>query len=94
MHDGPEQEARDKIFLSQLGSEIQGAFPSRWTCPVIQPWIYGYDAREEVEAAIRAQPFPDISEHTSTTSKPSTTKPKLPSFIERILNFFKLVTRN
>lgn len=94
MPDGPEQEARDKIFLSQLGREIEGAFPSRWTCPVIQPWIYGYDAFEEVEAAIRAQPFPDIKDRTQTASKPSTSKPKLPSFIERIVNFFKLVTRH
>lgn len=30
MPDGAEQEKRDKIFLSQLGKEIQGAFPSRW----------------------------------------------------------------
>lgn len=89
MHDGPEQEARDKLFLSQLGREIEGAFPSRWTCPVIQPWLYGYDARKEVEAAIRAQPFPDSNDHIQTTSKP-----KLPRFIERILNFFKLVTRH
>lgn len=31
MRDGPEQEARDEIFLSQLGKEIVGAFPSRWS---------------------------------------------------------------
>jgi hypothetical protein len=30
MQDGPEQEARDEIFTSQLGKEITGAFPSRW----------------------------------------------------------------
>ncbi|KAL7656113.1 hypothetical protein ACMYSQ_005233 [Aspergillus niger] len=30
MHDGPEQEKRDHIFLSQLGKELKGAFPSRW----------------------------------------------------------------
>ncbi|KAG8412660.1 hypothetical protein J3458_013101 [Metarhizium acridum] len=58
MPDGPEQEARDKIFLSQLGSELKGPFPSRWTCPTIQPWLFGYDASEEVEAAVRNHPFP------------------------------------
>jgi salicylate hydroxylase len=27
---GPEQEARDELFLRQLGKEIVGEFPSRW----------------------------------------------------------------
>jgi salicylate hydroxylase len=30
MPNGEEQEKRDEIFLSQLGKEIKGAFPSRW----------------------------------------------------------------
>jgi hypothetical protein len=30
MNDGPEQVARDKLFLRQLGKEISGTFPSRW----------------------------------------------------------------
>lgn len=30
MPNGPEQEKRDEVFLSQLGKEIKGAFPSRW----------------------------------------------------------------
>lgn len=30
MEDGEEQKKRDEIFLSQLGKEIKGAFPSRW----------------------------------------------------------------
>jgi salicylate hydroxylase len=30
MENGPEQEKRDQVFLSQLGKEIKGAFPSRW----------------------------------------------------------------
>ncbi|KAJ9131778.1 FAD binding domain-containing protein [Pleurostoma richardsiae] len=55
--DGPDQEARDKIFLSQLGKELQGPFPSRWTCPVVQPWLYGYDAYDEVEKALRTEPI-------------------------------------
>ncbi|KAE8150824.1 FAD binding domain protein [Aspergillus avenaceus] len=56
MCDGPEQERRDHIFLSQLGKEIKGAFPSRWTCPEVQPWLYGYDALKEVEKAVRLHP--------------------------------------
>ncbi|KAJ5927200.1 hypothetical protein N7516_008973 [Penicillium verrucosum] len=58
MADGPEQEARDKIFLSQLGkSKIQGSFPSKWTCPQVQPWLYGYDAFKVVENAVLEYPF-------------------------------------
>ncbi|KAL0934859.1 FAD binding domain-containing protein [Colletotrichum truncatum] len=57
MHDGPEQEARDQIFLSQLGKELKGPFPSRWTCPEVQPWLYGYDAYKEVEEATKNDPF-------------------------------------
>jgi salicylate hydroxylase len=30
MEDGEDQKNRDEIFLSQLGKEIKGAFPSRW----------------------------------------------------------------
>ncbi|KAE8381440.1 hypothetical protein BDV26DRAFT_301536 [Aspergillus bertholletiae] len=56
MYNGPEQEKRDEIFLSQLGKEIQGAFPSRWTCPEVQPWLYGYDALQEVEKAVMRNP--------------------------------------
>ncbi|KAI9172761.1 FAD-dependent monooxygenase OpS4 [Paramyrothecium foliicola] len=56
MPDGPFQEERDRIFLSQLGKEITTAFPSRWTCPKIQPWLYGYDAWKEVEEAVREKP--------------------------------------
>ncbi|KAL6712700.1 hypothetical protein ACN47E_000577 [Coniothyrium glycines] len=55
MRDGPEQIQRDEIMLGQLGRELQGAFPSRWTCPEVQPWLYGYDAMKEVEAVVRAR---------------------------------------
>jgi salicylate hydroxylase len=61
MSNGPEQEARDKLFLSQLGKELKGPFPSRWTCPQVQPWLYGYDAYDEVEKAVEAEPFLDLS---------------------------------
>ncbi|KAF5863621.1 hypothetical protein ETB97_009715 [Aspergillus alliaceus] len=51
MYNGPEQERRDEIFLSQLGKDIKGAFPSRWC-----PWLYGYDALQEVEKAVVRNP--------------------------------------
>ncbi|KAI1272188.1 hypothetical protein F5Y07DRAFT_380438 [Xylaria sp. FL0933] len=57
MHNGPEQEARDELFLSQLGKEPKAPFPSRWTCPQVQPWLYGYDAYREVEEAVSKDPF-------------------------------------
>ncbi|KAL4806412.1 hypothetical protein BDV18DRAFT_139421 [Aspergillus unguis] len=52
MPDGPEQVKRDSIFLSQLGKEPLGAFPNRLTCPEVQPWLFGYDAVDEVEKAV------------------------------------------
>ncbi|TRX88277.1 hypothetical protein FHL15_010844 [Xylaria flabelliformis] len=57
MQNGPEQEARDALFLSLLGKELKEPFPSRWTCPHVQPWLYGYDAYQEVEEAIARDPF-------------------------------------
>jgi salicylate hydroxylase len=58
MADDPDQEARDKVFLSQLGkSPLQGPFPSKWTCPQVQPWLYGYDAFDIVEKAVLKDPF-------------------------------------
>ncbi len=57
MPNGPEQEARDELFLSQLGKELNPPFPSRWTCPQVQPWLYGYDAYREVEEAVSKDPF-------------------------------------
>ncbi|KAI5358455.1 putative FAD-binding domain, FAD/NAD(P)-binding domain superfamily [Septoria linicola] len=57
MIDGPEQEQRDELMLSQLGKDIDVKFPSRWQCPQVQPWLYGYDAKEEVENALKAHPL-------------------------------------
>ncbi|KAF2668887.1 FAD binding domain protein [Microthyrium microscopicum] len=58
--DGPEQEARDRQFKSKLGKDLgTDAFPSRWTCPQVQPWLYGYDAIKEVEDAVRKNPLFD-----------------------------------
>ncbi|KAL4870305.1 hypothetical protein BDV12DRAFT_166112 [Aspergillus spectabilis] len=73
--DGPEQEKRDEIFLAQLGrEEIQGAFPSRWTCPEVQPWLYGYDAVQEVQDAVTRNPevfghYAGVSTSTSIFSR-------------------------
>jgi salicylate hydroxylase len=53
MRDGPEQEERDRLMLSMLGKELSGPFSSRWTCPDVQPWLYGYDAEKEVEDACK-----------------------------------------
>ncbi|KAI5923891.1 FAD binding domain-containing protein [Camillea tinctor] len=69
MPDGPEQEARDRIFKLQLETgKIEGAFPSRWTCPQVQPWLYGYDAYKEVEEAVLESPFPDVDEAAATAN--------------------------
>ncbi|EUC30727.1 hypothetical protein COCCADRAFT_103141 [Bipolaris zeicola 26-R-13] len=55
LRDGPEQAIRDATMLRQLGKGPEGAFPSRWTCPEVQPWLYGYNATKEVAAAMRAR---------------------------------------
>ncbi|RFU25624.1 hypothetical protein B7463_g10704, partial [Scytalidium lignicola] len=57
LHDGKEQRARDELMLSMLGKELKPDFPSRWTCPRVQAWLYGYDAYKEVEEAYKANPF-------------------------------------
>lgn len=58
MEDGPEQEARDKIFDSQQGKEeAEVKFPSRWNCPEVQSWLYGYDAYQEVVKAVKQHPL-------------------------------------
>ncbi|RDW88554.1 hypothetical protein BP6252_00586 [Coleophoma cylindrospora] len=55
--DGEKQEARDKLMLGMLGGELKADFPSRWTCPRVQPWLYGYDAYKEAEEAFKKNPF-------------------------------------
>ncbi|KAK5164120.1 uncharacterized protein LTR77_010211 [Saxophila tyrrhenica] len=57
MRDGPKQQARDALMLSKLGGKIDCKFPSRWQCPEVQPWLYGYDAKAECEAALRKWPL-------------------------------------
>jgi salicylate hydroxylase len=56
MRDGPEQEARDRLMVGMLEKgELCGPFPSRWTCPDVQPWLYEYDAVKEVADAVAAK---------------------------------------
>lgn len=65
MLDGPEQQARDELMLSKLGKEIDCKFPSRWQCPEVQPWLYGYDAQKETAAALQESPFSRRSQTSS-----------------------------
>lgn len=55
MPNGAEQEARDELFRSRFEKEDETdePFPSRWTCPVVQRWLYGYDAVNEVDEAVK-----------------------------------------
>ncbi|KAI0124772.1 hypothetical protein BJ170DRAFT_726410 [Xylariales sp. AK1849] len=55
--DGPLQEQRDGIFNASLGKELPPNFPSRWSCPSVQPWLYGYDAIAVAHEAYRKEPF-------------------------------------
>ncbi|KAI1407234.1 FAD binding domain protein [Hypoxylon sp. FL1857] len=57
MPDGPEQEQRDAVFLEYLNKDPPPHFPSRWTCPSVQPWLWGYDAIVEADKAYEAHPF-------------------------------------
>jgi salicylate hydroxylase len=82
MLDGPEQEKRDEIFLSQLGKEeLKAPFPSRWTCPEVQPWLYGYDAYQEVYEALTREPFNTPSSTASHDTVVSST-----SWISRLFS--------
>jgi salicylate hydroxylase len=44
-------------MTSMLGGELKADFPSRWTCPRVQRWLYGYDAYTEVEEGFKSYPF-------------------------------------
>ncbi|KAI2469618.1 FAD binding domain protein [Annulohypoxylon bovei var. microspora] len=55
--DGPEQEQRDALLLEYLGKEAPPHFPSRWSCPTVQPWLWGYDAVVEADKAYETHPF-------------------------------------
>jgi salicylate hydroxylase len=84
MPDGPKQEARDEVFRKYRdGEKLDGPFPSRWTCPEVQPWLYGYNAFKEVEDAVRKSPFPDLNQ-----SKGSCTN-WTPPLIGRVTSWIK-----
>lgn len=55
--DGEEQRARDEVMLEALERGPSEPFPSRWTCPRVQRFLYGYDAYAEAEGAYRMDPF-------------------------------------
>ena len=56
--DGEEQVMRDEVMLQALRTGVvPGDFPSRWTCPRVQRFLYGYDAYAEAEALYQKCPF-------------------------------------
>lgn len=59
--DGERQAARDEIFRQAARGDWEpgtnDSFPSRWTCPRIQKFLYGYDAYAEAEALYQKNPF-------------------------------------
>ncbi|KAI1613940.1 salicylate hydroxylase [Exophiala viscosa] len=62
MPDGEAQELRDSLFASQFGKSISCKFPSRWTCPEVQPWLYGYDSYHEADEANKSHPLSSIGD--------------------------------
>ena len=57
LEDGPKQQARDELMTEMLLGEPRANFPSRWTCPKVQNWLYGYDAYDAVEQSFQTNPF-------------------------------------
>lgn len=55
MLDGEKQVLRDEALRVGPSWESHSSFPSRWNCPKVQPWLYGYDAIAEAERAVAAQ---------------------------------------
>ncbi|KAK1831623.1 hypothetical protein QBC39DRAFT_391197 [Podospora conica] len=50
LEDGEAQTLRDEVFARNLGKEeVEGGFPSRWTCPDVQGFLWGYDAYADAE---------------------------------------------
>ena len=48
MADGDRQRERDRQLLEQEPFE---GFPNRWADPIFQPFLFDYDAHDEVEKA-------------------------------------------
>lgn len=59
MEDGEEQEERDRYMemVGRTGELGDRDFPSRWTCPRVQRWLYGYDSYKEAEEGFKANPY-------------------------------------
>ncbi|KAI0898712.1 FAD/NAD(P)-binding domain-containing protein [Annulohypoxylon nitens] len=73
--DGPKQQERDEIFLSQLEEENkQNPFPIRILCPEFQPWLFGYDACDEVEKAVIKDPFEIVKDIPAEPSSEESSK--------------------
>jgi salicylate hydroxylase len=51
LKDGEEQLERDRIMEGVLNGklEVGEGHPSRWSDPVVQGWLWGYDAQREVD---------------------------------------------
>lgn len=56
MVDGEEQRVRDELLMGITRDEERD-YPSRWTCPRVQPWLYGYDSYRVSAEAFAAKPF-------------------------------------
>ncbi|KAH8889268.1 FAD/NAD(P)-binding domain-containing protein [Thozetella sp. PMI_491] len=54
MTDEKLQLERNKILRQGPSKNSSGSFPSRWNCPNIQPWLYGYDAIASAEKEVLA----------------------------------------
>ncbi|XDG06961.1 hypothetical protein ABKA04_006576 [Annulohypoxylon sp. FPYF3050] len=73
--DGPKQRERDEIFLSQLEEENKrNGFPIRILCPEFQPWLFGYDACDEVEKAVIRDPFEIVKDIPAESSSGESSK--------------------
>lgn len=46
MANGPLQEERDRVLLNEVPT---AGFPSMLNDPFFQPWLWGYDAKEDAE---------------------------------------------
>jgi len=57
MHDGPEQEERDRkmqetTVQGKAEAKSTAVNPNKWSDPNFQPWLFGYDAFKEVRDAL------------------------------------------
>jgi len=50
MEDGPSQEERDSHMRGNVANE---GFPNPYADPTVQQWLYTYDVKADVDAAMR-----------------------------------------